>query len=47
VKKASAETEKAWKGAGQKVGIKIWRIVKFKVRHAAGSVDWMNRWLIR
>lgn len=23
-------TEKAWKGCGQKVGIKIWRIVKFK-----------------
>jgi len=37
VKKASAETEKAWKGAGQKVGIKIWRIVQFKVRRAAGS----------
>ncbi|XP_078346658.1 gelsolin-like protein 1 isoform X1 [Oculina patagonica] len=31
VKKSSAMTEKAWKGAGQKVGIKIWRIVKFKV----------------
>lgn len=31
VKKASAETEKAWAGAGQKVGIQIWRIVKFKV----------------
>lgn len=34
VKKSSAVTEKAWKGCGQKVGIKIWRIVKFKV------VDW-------
>ncbi|XP_071953140.1 gelsolin-like protein 1 [Antedon mediterranea] len=31
VKKSSAETEPAWKGAGQKVGIRIWRIVKFKV----------------
>ncbi|XP_020605066.1 gelsolin-like protein 1 [Orbicella faveolata] len=34
VKKSSAMTEKAWKGCGQKVGIKIWRIVNFKV------VDW-------
>jgi gelsolin len=33
VKKASAETEPAWRGAGQKVGIQIWRIVKFKVTH--------------
>ena len=32
MKKASAETEPAWKGAGQKVGIQIWRIVKFQVR---------------
>ncbi|XP_013406840.1 gelsolin-like protein 2 [Lingula anatina] len=31
VKKASAETEPAWKGAGQEVGLQIWRIVKFKV----------------
>lgn len=31
VKKSAAMTEKAWKGCGQKVGIKIWRIVKFKV----------------
>jgi len=31
VKKASAETETAWKGAGQKVGLKIWRVVKFKL----------------
>lgn len=30
VKKSAAMTEKAWKGCGQKVGIKIWRIVKFK-----------------
>lgn len=35
VKKASAETEPAWKGAGQKVGMQIWRIVKFKVSAAA------------
>eukprot|EP00795_Rhopilema_esculentum_P012114 gene12114-2720_t len=31
VKKDSAESEPAWQGAGQEVGIKIWRIVKFKV----------------
>ena len=31
VKKASAETEPAWKGAGSKVGLQVWRIVKFKV----------------
>ena len=24
-------TEKAWEGAGQEVGVQIWRIVKFKV----------------
>lgn len=30
-KKAAAETEEAWKGCGQKVGIEIWRINKFKV----------------
>jgi hypothetical protein len=31
VKKDSAQTEPAWKGAGQKPGIQIWRIKKFKV----------------
>jgi gelsolin len=31
VKKDSALTEPAWKGAGQKEGLKIWRIVNFKV----------------
>ena len=31
VKKESAESEPAWRGAGQKVGVQIWRIVKFKV----------------
>ncbi|XP_063437789.1 gelsolin-like protein 2 [Mytilus trossulus] len=31
VKKESAATEKAWKNAGRKLGIQIWRIVKFKV----------------
>ncbi|CAC5410342.1 GSN [Mytilus coruscus] len=31
VKKDSAATEKAWKNAGSKVGLQIWRIVKFKV----------------
>jgi gelsolin len=30
-KKKSAQTENAWKGAGQKVGLEIWRIEKFKV----------------
>lgn len=34
VKKDSAKTEPAWQGAGAKPGLKIWRIVKFKV------VDW-------
>jgi len=33
VKKESAETEPAWNGAGQDVGLQIWRIVKFKVEH--------------
>nr|WAQ15590.1 severin/fragmin [Halisarca dujardinii] len=33
VKKSSAETEPAWKGAGAAVGMQIWRIVKFKVKH--------------
>lgn len=33
VKKASAATEKAWEGAGEKPGLEIWRIVKFKVTH--------------
>ncbi len=33
VKKESAESEPAWKGAGDKVGLQIWRIVKFKVTH--------------
>ena len=32
VKKAAAETEQAWKDAGSKVGLQIWRIVKFKVK---------------
>lgn len=31
VKKESAESEPAWQGAGQEVGLKIWRIVKFQV----------------
>jgi len=33
VKKESAESEPAWQGAGQEVGVKVWRIVKFKVEH--------------
>jgi gelsolin len=32
VKKAAAETEDAWKTAGQKVGLQIWRIEKFLVK---------------
>lgn len=32
VKKESAATEKAWKNAGGKVGLQIWRIVKFQVK---------------
>ena len=39
VKKASAETEPAWKGAGSKVGLQIWRIVKFKVSAKSTSVQ--------
>ena len=31
VKKESAETEKAWVGSGQKPGVEVWRINKFKV----------------
>lgn len=31
VKKSSAEQEPAWRHAGKKVGLQIWRIVKFKV----------------
>lgn len=31
VKTEAAKTEKAWEGAGQEPGLKIWRIVKFKV----------------
>lgn len=33
VKKTSAESEPAWQGSGQEVGVQIWRIVKFKVTH--------------
>ncbi|RUS80307.1 hypothetical protein EGW08_011945 [Elysia chlorotica] len=33
VKKESAESEPAWKNAGQAPGLQIWRIVKFKVTH--------------
>lgn len=32
VKKESACSEPAWEGAGQEVGLKIWRIVAFKVQ---------------
>jgi len=30
VKKSAAMEEKAWKGCGTRVGLKIWRIEKFK-----------------
>jgi gelsolin len=33
LKVSSAKTEAAWKGAGQKVGLEIWRIEKFQVVH--------------
>jgi len=33
VKKESAQSEPAWKNAGQEVGLQIWRIVKFQVTH--------------
>ena len=32
VKKESAQGEPAWEGAGQEVGLQIWRIVKFEVK---------------
>lgn len=32
VKKESAECEPAWQGSGQRPGVQIWRIVKFKVQ---------------
>ncbi|XP_065177759.1 gelsolin-like protein 1 [Sycon ciliatum] len=35
VKKASADTEAAWDHAGLKVGVQVWRIEKFKVKHWA------------
>lgn len=31
VKKESAESEPAWQGCGEEIGLRIWRIVKFKV----------------
>ena len=31
VKKGAAEKEEAWKGVGQKPGVEVWRIEKFKV----------------
>jgi gelsolin len=33
VKKDAAMTEPAWEGAGEEVGLQIWRIVKFEVTH--------------
>eukprot|EP00731_Ephydatia_muelleri_P007440 Em0003g1688a len=47
VKKESAQTEPAWKGAGEKVGLQIWRIVNFKARapafHPYGSQQYPSR----
>ena len=40
VKKESAETEPAWKGAGQEVGVKVWRVVKFKVCFCCYAGTW-------
>lgn len=31
MKRGAAGKEKAWEGAGESPGLKIWRIVKFKV----------------
>merc|ERR1711991_1067518 len=31
IKRAAANTEKAWKGAGVAPGVQVWRIEKFKV----------------
>jgi len=33
LRKKAAETEEAWKGAGDKAGLQIWRIEQFKVKH--------------
>ena len=41
IKKASAECEDAWKGAGTKVGVQVWRIVKFKVGLDSSSCRYM------
>lgn len=32
LKKSAAQTEEAWKEAGKKVGVQVWRIEKFKVK---------------
>eukprot|EP00937_MAST-01D_sp_MAST-1D-sp2_P001995 g1995.t1 len=37
IKKAAAEGEEQWKGAGSEVGLKVWRIEQFKV------VEWPRR----
>ena len=31
MKETAAKTETAWQGSGEKVGLEIWRIVKFQV----------------
>ncbi|KAK7496122.1 hypothetical protein BaRGS_00012532, partial [Batillaria attramentaria] len=37
VKKESAESEPAWRKAGKKVGLQVWRIVKFKTYKEPGT----------
>lgn len=39
IKEASAHGEDAWKGAGIKVGVQVWRIVKFKVGIAIANIS--------
>lgn len=33
MRKAAAQGEKAWRGAGDELGVSVWRIEKFKVKH--------------
>ena len=42
IKKASAEGEDAWKEAGTKAGIQVWRIVQFKVQSIGGRCCMCN-----
>ena len=47
VKKDSAKTEPAWNGAGEKVGVQIWRIVKFQVEHWSRDQYGMLAFLVK